>query len=110
MDDDLVTSLESLQDDYEGNKDAARALMRVKQKLDGYEDSEMRSVRGQVIFLAVLLMCLFLKEIVLLIMPIRLRFSLPKYKPQIRSTSLKQLLTDEVKSLCQGLGARKIET
>lgn len=38
----------SQQDDYEGNKDAARALMRVKQKLDGYEEGEMRSVRGQV--------------------------------------------------------------
>lgn len=47
--DDLETSLEgSQQDDYEGNKDAARALMRVKQKLDGYEEGEMRSVRGQV--------------------------------------------------------------
>ncbi|PHT88061.1 Serine/threonine-protein kinase ATM [Capsicum annuum] len=47
--DDLETSLEgSQQDDYEGNKDAARALMRVKQKLDGYEEGEMRSVHGQV--------------------------------------------------------------
>lgn len=47
--DDLETTLEgSQQDDYEGNKDAARALMRVKQKLDGYEEGEMRSVRGQV--------------------------------------------------------------
>lgn len=42
-------SLEGLQDGYEGNKDAARALMRVKQKLDGYEEGEMRSIHGQVI-------------------------------------------------------------
>ncbi|XP_060670261.1 serine/threonine-protein kinase ATM [Ziziphus jujuba] len=48
MDDDLETSLEGSQDDYEGNKDAARALLRVKQKLDGYEGGEMRSVHGQV--------------------------------------------------------------
>lgn len=41
--------MEESQDEYEGNKDAARALMRVKQKLDGYEDGEMRSVHGQVI-------------------------------------------------------------
>ncbi|XP_062116268.1 serine/threonine-protein kinase ATM isoform X5 [Humulus lupulus] len=47
-DDDLEASLEGSQDDYEGNKDAARALMRVKQKLDGYEEGEMRSVHGQV--------------------------------------------------------------
>ncbi|OMO81453.1 hypothetical protein CCACVL1_12414, partial [Corchorus capsularis] len=47
-DDDLDTSLEGSQDEYEGNKDAARALLRVKQKLDGYEDGEMRSVHGQV--------------------------------------------------------------
>ncbi|EXB87890.1 Serine/threonine-protein kinase ATM [Morus notabilis] len=47
-DDDPETSLEDSQDDYEGNKDAARALMRVKQKLDGYEEGEMRSVHGQV--------------------------------------------------------------
>nr|XP_027123123.1 serine/threonine-protein kinase ATM isoform X2 [Coffea arabica] len=46
---DLETSLEgSEEDEYEGNKDAARALLRVKQKLDGYEEGEMRSVRGQV--------------------------------------------------------------
>ncbi|BBN18785.1 serine-protein kinase ATM [Marchantia polymorpha subsp. ruderalis] len=32
----------------EGNKDAARALFRVKQKLDGYEEGEMRSLQGQV--------------------------------------------------------------
>ncbi|KAK3035322.1 hypothetical protein RJ639_034030 [Escallonia herrerae] len=47
-DDDLDTSLEDSQDEYEGNKDAARALLRVKQKLDGYEEGEMRSVHGQV--------------------------------------------------------------
>ncbi|KAI4336143.1 hypothetical protein L6164_014710 [Bauhinia variegata] len=47
-DDDLDTSLEEAQNDYEGNKDAARALLRVKQKLDGYEEGEMRSVHGQV--------------------------------------------------------------
>ncbi|KAL6493547.1 hypothetical protein OROGR_032326 [Orobanche gracilis] len=48
-DDDLVVSLDNAGDDvYEGNKDAARALLRVKQKLDGYEDGEMRSVHGQV--------------------------------------------------------------
>lgn len=47
-DDDLETSLEDSQDQYEGNKDAARALLRVKQKLDGYEEGEMRSVHGQV--------------------------------------------------------------
>jgi len=41
--------LENSQDAYEGNKDAARATLRVKQKLDGYEDGEMRSVQGQVI-------------------------------------------------------------
>lgn len=45
----LETSLEDSQDEYEGNKDAARALMRVKQKLDGYEEGEMRSIHGQVI-------------------------------------------------------------
>ena len=32
----------------EGNLDAERALMRVKQKLDGYEDGELRSIEGQV--------------------------------------------------------------
>ncbi|XP_010663180.1 serine/threonine-protein kinase ATM isoform X4 [Vitis vinifera] len=47
-DDDLETSLEDLEEEYEGNKDAARALLRVKQKLDGYEEGEMRSVHGQV--------------------------------------------------------------
>ncbi|KAK9684733.1 hypothetical protein RND81_10G228300 [Saponaria officinalis] len=48
VDDDLETSWEDSLDEYEGNKDAARALMRVKQKLDGYEDGELRSVHGQV--------------------------------------------------------------
>ncbi|XP_050221682.1 serine/threonine-protein kinase ATM isoform X2 [Mercurialis annua] len=48
VDDDLETSLEDSEDEYEGNKDAARALMRVKQKLDGYEEGELRSVHGQV--------------------------------------------------------------
>ncbi|KAL4634029.1 hypothetical protein ACB092_04G167700 [Castanea dentata] len=47
-DDDIETILEDSQDECEGNKDATRALMRVKQKLDGYEEGEMRSVRGQV--------------------------------------------------------------
>ncbi|KAI3684521.1 hypothetical protein L6452_33745 [Arctium lappa] len=47
-DDDLETSLEDSENEYEGNKDAARALLRVKQKLDGYEEGEMRSVHGQV--------------------------------------------------------------
>ena len=32
----------------EGNLDAERALMRVAQKLDGYEGSELRSIEGQV--------------------------------------------------------------
>jgi len=35
-------------DANEGNLDAERALMRVKQKLDGYEDGELRSIKGQV--------------------------------------------------------------
>ncbi|KAJ0962868.1 hypothetical protein J5N97_027990 [Dioscorea zingiberensis] len=47
-DDDLGSSLESSQDAYEGNKDAARASLRIKQKLDGYEEGELRSVQGQV--------------------------------------------------------------
>ncbi|KAJ4840216.1 hypothetical protein Tsubulata_002970 [Turnera subulata] len=47
-DDDLETSFGDSQDEYEGNKDAARALLRVKQKLDGYEEGELRSVQGQV--------------------------------------------------------------
>lgn len=46
--DDVDSCLESSQDAYEGNKDAARATLRVKQKLDGYEGGEMRSVQGQV--------------------------------------------------------------
>nr|POE73224.1 serine/threonine-protein kinase atm [Quercus suber] len=46
-DDDLETNLEDSQDECEGNKDATHALMRVKQKLDGYEEGEMRNVRGQ---------------------------------------------------------------
>lgn len=50
IDDDSDAGLEdSDEDEYEGNKDAARALLRVKQKLDGYEDGEMRSVHGQVL-------------------------------------------------------------
>nr|CAB3476606.1 unnamed protein product [Digitaria exilis] len=40
--------LDDSQEAYEGNKDAARAILRIKQKLDGYEDGEMRSVQGQV--------------------------------------------------------------
>ncbi|GAV63786.1 PI3_PI4_kinase domain-containing protein/FAT domain-containing protein/FATC domain-containing protein, partial [Cephalotus follicularis] len=48
VDDDLESSLEDPHDEYEGNKDAARALMRVKLKLEGYEEGEMRSVHGQV--------------------------------------------------------------
>ncbi|KAJ6838585.1 serine/threonine-protein kinase ATM [Iris pallida] len=47
-DNDTDSSLESSQEVYEGNKDAARATLRVKQKLDGYEEGEMRSVQGQV--------------------------------------------------------------
>ncbi|GMH31457.1 hypothetical protein Nepgr_033300 [Nepenthes gracilis] len=47
-DDDVETNWEDSEDEYEGNKDAARALLRVKQKLDGYEEGEMRSVHGQV--------------------------------------------------------------
>lgn len=41
--------MEDSENECEGNKDATRAMMRVKQKLDGYEDGEMRSVNGQVI-------------------------------------------------------------
>ncbi|GLJ18554.1 hypothetical protein SUGI_0330040 [Cryptomeria japonica] len=47
-DDDYTSDVESPDDETEGNKDAARALMRVKQKLDGYEEGEMRSIQGQV--------------------------------------------------------------
>jgi len=46
--DDTDSCLDDSQEAYEGNKDAARAILRVKQKLDGYEDGEMRSVQGQV--------------------------------------------------------------
>ncbi|KAL6847730.1 hypothetical protein ACP4OV_021858 [Aristida adscensionis] len=46
--DDTDSSLDDSQEACEGNKDAARAILRVKQKLDGYEDGEMRSVQGQV--------------------------------------------------------------
>lgn len=45
----MESCLENSQDAYEGNKDAARASFRVKQKLDGYEEGEMRSLQGQVI-------------------------------------------------------------
>ncbi|KAJ1282905.1 hypothetical protein BS78_03G087400 [Paspalum vaginatum] len=41
--DDTDSCLDDSQEAYEGNKDAARAILRVKQKLDGYEDGEMRS-------------------------------------------------------------------
>uniref|UniRef100_A0A0D9UVU7 Serine/threonine-protein kinase ATM n=1 Tax=Leersia perrieri TaxID=77586 RepID=A0A0D9UVU7_9ORYZ len=44
----MDSCLDESQEAYEGNKDAARAILRVKQKLDGYEDGEMRSVQGQV--------------------------------------------------------------
>ncbi|XP_031496138.1 serine/threonine-protein kinase ATM isoform X2 [Nymphaea colorata] len=47
-DDDIDSSFDDSDDEYEGNKDATRALMRVKHKLDGYEEGEMRSVQGQV--------------------------------------------------------------
>ncbi|EEC69781.1 hypothetical protein OsI_00057 [Oryza sativa Indica Group] len=45
---DIDSCLDDSQEACEGNKDAARAILRVKQKLDGYEDGEMRSVQGQV--------------------------------------------------------------
>ncbi|XP_020591737.1 serine/threonine-protein kinase ATM [Phalaenopsis equestris] len=48
LDDNSDSSLENSEDAYEGNRDAARSILRVKQKLDGYEDGEMRSVAGQV--------------------------------------------------------------
>ncbi|EPS62611.1 hypothetical protein M569_12180, partial [Genlisea aurea] len=49
VDDEPDTNVEdSDEDDFEGNNDAKRSLLRVKQKLDGYEDGEMRSVGGQV--------------------------------------------------------------
>ncbi|XP_078174265.1 serine/Threonine-kinase ATM-like protein isoform X2 [Carex rostrata] len=44
----MDSSLDDSQDAYEGNKDAARASLRVKQKLDGYEEGEMCSIQGQV--------------------------------------------------------------
>ncbi|XP_064968170.1 serine/threonine-protein kinase ATM-like isoform X2 [Musa acuminata AAA Group] len=47
-DDGIDACLESSQDACEGNKDAARATLRVKEKLDGYEAGEIRSVQGQV--------------------------------------------------------------
>ncbi|XP_020523147.1 serine/threonine-protein kinase ATM isoform X2 [Amborella trichopoda] len=47
-DDDVDAVMEDSEDEIEGNKDATRALLRVKQKLDGYEDGEMKSVQGQV--------------------------------------------------------------
>jgi serine-protein kinase ATM len=45
----MESSIEGSEDAYEGNKDAARASLRVKQKLDGYEEGEMRSLQGQVV-------------------------------------------------------------
>ncbi|KAH0454660.1 hypothetical protein IEQ34_016584 [Dendrobium chrysotoxum] len=42
-DDNSDSSLENSEDASEGNRDAARSILRVKQKLDGYEDGEMRS-------------------------------------------------------------------
>lgn len=47
-DDNSDSSSENSDDACEGNRDAARSILRVKQKLDGYEDGEMRSVSGQV--------------------------------------------------------------
>eukprot|EP01018_Ginkgo_biloba_P024682 Gb_40159 [translate_table: standard] len=47
-DEEETSDMESSEDENEGNKDATRALMRVKQKLDGYEEGEMRSIQGQV--------------------------------------------------------------
>ncbi|WOL02921.1 serine/threonine-protein kinase ATM [Canna indica] len=46
--DGIDACLESSQDAYEGNKDAERATLRIKEKLDGYEAGEIRSVQGQV--------------------------------------------------------------
>ncbi|CAN0900398.1 Serine/threonine-protein kinase ATM [Linum grandiflorum] len=45
---DMETSMDDSDDGSEGNKDATRALLRVKQKLDGYEEGELTSVNGQV--------------------------------------------------------------
>lgn len=47
-DEDETSDVESPEDENEGNKDATRALMRVKKKLEGYEEGEMRSIQGQV--------------------------------------------------------------
>jgi ataxia telangiectasia mutated family protein len=47
-DEDETSDVESPEDENEGNKDATRALMRVKQKLEGYEEGEMRSIQGHV--------------------------------------------------------------
>lgn len=44
-----MSSSDSPSDKIEGNQDAARALLRVKQKLDGYENGDLRSLQGQVI-------------------------------------------------------------
>ena len=47
----IVLSSQEEVDQFEaqtGNLDAERALLRVKQKLDGYEEGEIRSVEGQV--------------------------------------------------------------
>lgn len=43
-----TSEMENFGEPAEGNRDAARALMRVKQKLDGYEAGDMRSIQGQV--------------------------------------------------------------
>eukprot|EP00898_Chlorokybus_atmophyticus_P004026 jgi/Chlat1/4624/Chrsp3S05582 len=43
-----VQALTASAETTEGNKGAERALLRIKQKLDGYEDGEMRGVQGQV--------------------------------------------------------------
>lgn len=49
IDRDPLTALFARKPDVnDGNLDAERALMRVKQKLDGYEDGELRSIKGQV--------------------------------------------------------------
>ncbi|KAJ7289937.1 hypothetical protein O6H91_Y303200 [Diphasiastrum complanatum] len=49
LDDDESSEANGSPENVEGNKDATRALLRVKQKLDGYEQGEMRSLQGQVI-------------------------------------------------------------
>ncbi|KAJ7559328.1 hypothetical protein O6H91_04G079500 [Diphasiastrum complanatum] len=48
LDDDESSEANGSPENVEGNKDATRALLRVKQKLDGYEQGEMRSLQGQV--------------------------------------------------------------